>query len=211
MDPTELDVRVLNLFAPVRELIGELNVSGYSLLVNYSVRGYQHFESSYPQEWQDEYDRRNYHVLDPALMWSMFNEGSRRWSDTGIPDTRRVLKNAAKHGLVYGAIFSQKTGHKKTALFVAKEKREFSDSEISQIDEEVTPFFEAVTPTKVLSDGEIEALNLYSKGSSIREVAAKIGVTESAIKERVASAKRKLNCRSTAQLIRLATELKILK
>lgn len=211
MSPTELDARVLDLFLPVREVILEMNVSGYSLLVNYSVRGYQHFESTYPKEWQEEYDSRHYHVLDPALMWSMFHEGTRRWSETGIPDTRRVLNKAAKHGLAYGAIWCRKTGNKRTAMFAAREKREFSDIEINTINEEITPFFEAITPTKSLSNGEIEALNLYSKGSSLKEVAAQIGVTESAIKERIASAKRKLNCRSTAQLIRLATEQKILQ
>lgn len=210
MIPTELDKRVLDFFEPVRELIEEMNVSGYSLLVNYSVRGYQHFESTYPREWQDEYDSRHYHVLDPALMWSMFNEGTRRWSETGIPDTRRVMKKATKHGLNYGAIWCRKTGNKKTVLFAAKEKREFSDIEINLINEEITPFFEAITPTRTLSNGEIIALNLYSKGASFKEVAAEIGVTESAIKERIASAKRKLDCRSTAQLIRLATEQKLL-
>jgi DNA-binding CsgD family transcriptional regulator len=210
MSPTELDAKVLDLFQPVREVIEETNVSGYSLLVNYSVRGYQHFESTYPQEWQDEYDSRHYHVLDPALMWSMFNEGTRRWSETGIPDTRRVMKKAAKHGLGYGAIWCRKTGDKKTALFAAKQKREFTDSEIHLINAEITQFFEAITPNKTLSDGEIVALDLYSKGASFKEVAAEIGVSESAIKERIASAKRKLDCRSTAQLIRLATEQKLL-
>lgn len=202
----KLNVNILSNFEPVRSHLDTMDVFGYALLVNYSVLGYEHFHSTYPVEWQNEYDSRHYHVLDPVMIWALFREGVCRWSETGIPDTRGVHKKAARHGIRFGGTWSRKTGSKKSVLFVARSDREFEDEELARVEDEVAPFFDTVRPQNLLSDRELDALRLLADGATIVEIAETLNVGQSAVKERISSARKKLNCKNTAQLILRAAE-----
>ncbi|WP_171182012.1 autoinducer binding domain-containing protein [Ruegeria sp. HKCCD8929] len=197
-------------FRPMKELLNSLDVKWYTLLVNYSVRGYEHFDSTYPEDWQIEYDSKNYHVGDPALMWSMFKEGYIRWSEIKIPDIRGVWRRARAFDLNFGASFSHRSAGKRTVIYLAKPDREFSDKELIMVADEMERFVRHVAPGDLLTEREVDVLKLYTEGLSFREVGAELNITESAAKERIASAKRKLECKSTAHLIRKVIEEQLL-
>ena len=121
-----------------------------------------------------------------------------------VIDFRRIKKRAAKFGLNYGGAFSFKANGKTTALFTAHPERELTDTQISEIEDEFKVFLEEVSPSQKLSEREIEVLRSYAEGNTINEISEALGITASAAKERIASAKRKLKCRSTAHLIKTA-------
>lgn len=192
---------VAELFAPVKDTVESMNVVGWSVVVNYNLRGYEHFETTYPERWVTQYVNKNYNAMDPALYWALTKQGVRRWSEVKLPDILRVMKKAKKYGLVYGGIWSQKTGSKRTVLFVGREDREFFDEEMETIFDEMQPFFSAVGLNSPLTDGEIDVLEQLVEGASTSEIAKALAMTESAVKARVSTARNKLECRTTPQLI----------
>ena len=188
-------------FEPVKHVIETLNIVGWSIVVNFNLRGYEHFASTYPDEWATEYVNGNYNVQDPTVVWASFRQGMCRWSETGIPDMMKVLRRAKVYDLNFGGIWSRKTGKKRTMLFVGKADREFNDEEMELISDAMNPFFTSVGPDHRLTDGEIDALKLLIVGASTADIANDLGITESAVKARVSSARSKLGCKTTPQMI----------
>lgn len=210
LEVTKTDSDIDTLFDPISTLLEHMDLTSWSLMVNYNLKGYDHFATTYPEEWVTEYINKNYAFLDPTLQWAMFRQGAIRWSDNKIPDALGVLKKAKKYGLNFGVTFSRKTGQKRTALFVAKSLKELSDEEIHQISDMMAPFYEDVTPTQKLTSAEIEAVGYIVEGSTLDEIAQELGISASAIKTRLATARAKMKCKNNAQLIYKAMQENLL-
>ena len=61
-----------------------------------------------------------------------------------------------------------------------------------------------------LSAAQVEALRLIAKGYRYSQAAQQIGISESALKARLRSARERLLCRTTAEAIQRALEAKLL-
>lgn len=210
-DALETTNAVAKAFAPYRADIEEIAISGYSILVNVNVRGYEYFESSYPPAWQDEYEKRRYYAFDPVLVWSLFSTGDKQWSEVPIPDLRRFMNSAKKHGLVYGAAFSRKTGANRSLLSVSRPDRELLPQEMMFLSGLATEFFESLEDGRGLSKGEIAVLQCLSEDKNVKEASEHLGISESAAKERLASARRKVGCKTNYQLVATALRKNLIR
>jgi LuxR family transcriptional regulator len=66
------------------------------------------------------------------------------------------------------------------------------------------------TPPDSLTGAQIDALRLIANGSRYAAAAAQLGISESALKARLKSARERLLARTTAEAIQRAIEYKLL-
>jgi len=184
--------------------------AGFVAAFNIKARGAQIFFSEYDPAWVKEYDDNNYHVGDPILLWAVFNTGAKRWEDIRLPDTRGVLKKAKVYGLHHGVIISKIYGNQKSILSAAKSDVPFTDKEMAHVAETLDHLVENLTLDNGLTTIEIEALAALRDGMSYEEASGEIGVSVSAVKQRVEKARRKLGAANTVQAVAMAIENNLL-
>lgn len=186
------------------ERLREVAPAGFTLAFNLTFRGPEHLHTEFPKEWQEIYQSKNYFFLDPILLWTFTNTGERRWSEVTMPDVRGVLAAARPFGLVYGAIFARRRGDRRSLLSIARPDREFTDTEISIVGARFDSWVDMVIGTVALTPGELEVLRALKDGLGQQEIALKLGVSESAVKQRCLKACAKLNARTRTQAVAIA-------
>ena len=165
---------------------------------------------TYPQSWIDHYTERAYQLRDPIVAWGFSTIGATRWSTLPIPDPFGILAEAASHGLVYGATVATGPISSRTIASFAREDREFADGEIEMIASVIRRLHDITEPPESLSRSQIEALNCVANGMRHARAAAHLGISESAFKARLNSARQKLLARTTAEALQRAKEYKLL-
>lgn len=165
---------------------------------------------TYDPRWTEIYTEKGYMLADPTVFWGFGNEGAIRWSDVDLPDPHGILKQAAGFGLNYGICVAHGPTSSRTIGGFAREDREFSDEEIEQIHQLVRQLHEQSTPPEQLTSAQRMALRLIAKGSRHAEAAALLGISESALKARLRSARDRLFVRTTAEAIQRAQEYNLL-
>lgn len=178
--------------------------AGYVLGFNMTFKGPEHLHHTFPPEWVEIYQQRNYFFLDPINMWTFLHSGQRRWSEIRTPDIAGVMANARRYGLVYGAIFSRMRGFKRSFLSVARSDRELTDTEVSALAAKFDSWADMVTGTATLSEGEVEVLRGLKEGLERAELAAQLGISESGLKQRLARACTKLRAKTPTQAVAIA-------
>lgn len=165
--------------------------------------------NSLPRAWVLKYTRHGLMMNDPVMRWIYSNSGARRWSDIGFTDSEAVLTEAADHGLKFGLAVSvvdaNDAGIRSFGNF-CRSDREFDEHEISEISERLELFFNDLEAPEDVTEAEIEALRLLKNGLLVKEVAFELGVSEGAVKQRLRSAKDKLNARTTPHAVSVASD-----
>lgn len=160
-----------------------------------------------PEAWVALYTQRGYMLYDPVVRWSYENSGAARWSEIPLPDPRNVLAQAALHGLRYGVAIacapSGREGQRSFGSF-ARSDREYEDEEIEILQSKLLRLHEATAPPNNLTRAELEALSMVRDGLLLKEIANRLGVTEGAIKQRLKSAKLKLDAKTSSQAVSVA-------
>lgn len=163
----------------------------------------------YPAKWTNLYTERGYMSSDPVIRWAYENTGICRWSELDIDGTNDILRKADEHGLSYGIVVSYRgvdaDGEKTIGTF-ARGDREFHDSEIEVLFEKLISLHNHDTLPSKLTDAELEVLLLLKQGALMKEVAATIGVSESAIKARLKNAKLKLGAKTNTHATSIASD-----
>ena len=157
-----------------------------------------------PEAWVERYTQRGYMMFDPVMQWLYSNAGAARWSAIALPDPMRILAEAARHGLLYGAAIScVPAGSESQRSFgtFARSDREFTDEEIALLGRKLRRLHDATMPPTNLTRAELEALSMMREGLLLKEIAGRLGVTEGAIKQRIRSAKEKLRARTASQAV----------
>jgi len=161
-----------------------------------------------PQKWIDQYTSRGYMVSDPVMHWAYRNLGAIRWSEITLEDTRGVLKQAKLFDLNFGVAICcadpQDTSQRSFGSFTRSD-REFSDVEITELSELVEDLHVELVPPKNLTKAELEALRMVKNGLLMKEIANLLGVSEGAVKQRLKSAKTKLNAKTGTHAATKAT------
>lgn len=183
-----------------------LGPSGFIMGYGWGLRGIEHLHSTYPEKWRETYETRNYFVGDPILIWHMANTGEKRWSEIKSPDLRGVMKHATEFGLVYGAVFSRKTGLKKSFLTLARSDRELTDEEISEVAAKFSIWVETVLARASLTEAELAVLRAFRDGLGQRETAEALGIAESTVKQRAIRACSKLGAQTRTQAVAIAVQ-----
>ena len=192
------------------EQLEELAPMGYTVGLHIRFATPLVYRSSYPEAWVEVYNSHSYYLRDPLVFWGVGVEGTTRWSSIPLPDPFGVMKKAAAHGLKYGAVSSYGPITSRSIVGISRGDREFSDEEMDQLKELTIRLHIEAKPPSELTKAQIEALQCLANGDRHTAAAAKLGISESALKARLQSARIRLEARTTSEAIRKAREYRLL-
>lgn len=152
-------------------------------------------------------------VRDPAIAWVYHNDGAVRWSELGIKDRAGVFALARAHGLNFGAAVGCRdasgSGQLSFGLF-ARADREFKSDELACLISLMREVHAKHERPCNLTPVELETLGMVKNGLLMKEIANALGVTESAIKQRLKNARLKLRAKTGSQAAAKAAMLGII-
>lgn len=193
-------------------LLRTIGTSGYTVFINYVRAGAEKLISTYPADWQQEYDSKKYIWADPILIGSVMKNGNRRWSEIALPDPFGVAHAAAQHGLVYGASFTRfsKCGEIPSMLSVSRSDREVLDDEIEVLSNWFDDYSSLFDLSFDLTEKEKEALSLMARGLTVAKAAEAAEISPSAMKNRLTSCRNKLDATTNIQATLIASQKRII-
>ncbi|MFN3642953.1 MAG: autoinducer binding domain-containing protein [Gemmobacter sp.] len=165
---------------------------------------------TYDQRWLDHYTENGYALRDPAVAWGFSTTGAIRWSDPSLLDPFGLFREAAVYGLTYGATVSCGPIKSRSIASFAHNVREFTDDEIARLRSAIEQLHDITQPPDDLTKAQIEALRCIASGDRHAAAAAKLGISESALKARVTSARIRLMARTTAEAIQRAKDYRLI-
>lgn len=165
---------------------------------------------TYGKEWTDHYTQNAYALRDPMVAWGIAHSGATRWSGIDLPDPFGIMDEAASFGLKYGVCVSCGPVTSRTVAGIARADREFTDEEMALISGVVLKMHHETQPPETLTDAEKEALAVIATGDRYAAGAARLGISESALKARLTSAREKLFARTTAEAIQRAKDYRLI-
>jgi LuxR family transcriptional regulator len=165
---------------------------------------------TYDQRWTDRYTEQAYALRDPLIAWGFSTIGVSRWSEIAIPDPFGIMKEAASYGLIYGVSVACGPISSRTIAGVSRADREFTDDEMKHIRDIVMRLHDMTEPPESLTTAQIEALRCIANGDRHAAAAAKLGISESALKARLTSARDRLLARTTAEALQRAKDYRLL-
>lgn len=184
--------------------------AGYSIGLHIRFTAPLFMFQTYDPEWLDHYTENGYVLRDPMVAWGFSTTGTIRWSDSSLPDPFGLFKIAAKHGLTHGATVACGPIKSRTIASFARSDREFTDHEIAACAAIVHRLHDMTEPPEELTKAQIEALKCIAGGDRIAAAAAKLGISESALKARITSARIRLMARTTAEAIQRAKDYRLM-
>lgn len=165
---------------------------------------------TYDQAWTDHYTQNAYGLRDPQVAWGISRTGASRWSEINLPDPFGIMVEAKSFGLKYGVIVSCGPVTSRTIAGASRGDREFTEQEMAAISGVVLRLHHETEPPDNLTKAEMEALRIIASGERYAQGADTLGISESALKARLASARKKLFARTTAEAIQRAKEYRLL-
>lgn len=196
--------------AMLLERLDQLAPMGYTVGLHIRFATPLVYKSSYPPAWVDHYNSHSYYLRDPLVFWGVGVEGTTRWSSIPLPDPFGVMKKAASHGLKYGAVSSYGPITSRSIVGIGRSDREFDEEELARLKELTIQLHIEAKPPSELTKAQIEALQCLANGDRHAEAAEKLGISESAFKARLLSARVRLEARTTSEAIRKAREYRLL-
>ena len=196
----DLELRNLAPYAPEGYFIG-LHIRFTSPLMSFQT---------YDQRWLDHYTENGYALRDPMTAWGFSTTGWIRWSDPKLLDPFGLFKEAAGYGLKFGVTISCGPIRSRTIASFARSDREFETAEILEIEKVVHRLHDMTEPPDDLTKAQIEALKCIAGGDRHAAAAAKLGISESALKARITAARTRLMARTTAEAIQRAKDYRLL-
>lgn len=165
---------------------------------------------TYDQRWIDHYTENGFVLRDPMTAWGFSRTGWIRWSDTALLDPFGLFNEAALHGLKFGATVACGPIKSRTIASFARSDREFRDEEIEKIERTVLRLHDLSEPPEALTEAQIEALRMIAGGDRFAQAAEKLGISESALKARITTARNRLMARTTAEAIQRAKDNRLI-
>lgn len=190
--------------------LSDLSPKGYALGLHVRFAAAHLMIQTYDPRWTEIYTEKGYMLADPSVFWGFGHEGAIRWSELDLPDPHDIMGQAGSFGLRFGLAVSVGPTSSRTIGGFAREDREFTDDEIEKIRDIVKHLHVASTPPEQLTPAQRMALRLVARGNRHAEAAALLGISESALKARLRSARDRLFVRTTAEAIQRAQEYNLL-
>ncbi|MFN0113826.1 MAG: autoinducer binding domain-containing protein [Paracoccaceae bacterium] len=120
--------------------------------------------STFPTAWTDAYMENGYLMRDPVTTWALTIGGAIRWSSPFLPDPFGIFREAAKHGLKFGASVATGPVGSLTLCSMARGDRDLADEEVAMAKRIVTKLHEMTAVPKALSGGQKELLAAAGAG-----------------------------------------------
>lgn len=190
--------------------LGQEAPSGYYLALHVRFASPLMMFQTYDPDWSEHYTQNAYALRDPIVAWGISRTGATRWSDIALPDPFGIFAEAAAFGLAFGVCVSCGPMSSRTIASVARADREFSDEEIARISSTVLHLHHETEPPDNLTRAEKEALQVLASGERYAAGAARLGISESALKARLSTARKKLFARTSAEAIQRAKDYRLL-
>lgn len=192
------------------DALSDLAPAGFSAGLHIRFASPLMYVRTYDEAWTKIYDENAYALRDPLVFWGLGVKGHTRWSAIKLADPFNILGQARSHGLVYGAVISCGPITSRSIIGMAHNEREFTDAEVAEAAKIVKNLHIAAEPPTELTPAQVEALRLLADGDRHAAAAAKLGISESAFKARLQSARVRLGARTTAQALKKAREYQLL-
>ncbi|WP_255552277.1 autoinducer binding domain-containing protein [Maritimibacter dapengensis] len=197
----------------IDELLGEMGEqapAGYFLALHIRFAAPIMMFRTYNKAWTDHYSQSAYALRDPMIAFGVSQTGATRWSAIPIPDPFGIMTEAAQFGLSYGVCISCGPVTSRTVAGLARDDREFTDEEIAAATGLVLRLHHQSEPPDHLTRAEKEALEVIARGDRYAAGAEKLGISESALKARLSTARSKLFARTTAEAIQRAKDYRLI-
>jgi LuxR family transcriptional regulator, quorum-sensing system regulator SdiA len=192
------------------EGLGRLAPAGYYIAIRISFVFPVVEQNSLPDAWIREYTASGLLVHDPAMIWAHRNQGYVRTRDLADEDSQGVLELARFHGLNFGAAVccvDSDAGRERSFGFFFRSDREYASAELELLHAGLLATHRAYSRPKNLTEAELETLGLVKNGLLMKEIASALGVSESAVKQRLRNARVKLRAKTGSQAAARATML----
>lgn len=167
-------------------------------------------QQTYPQGWLDRYQAEAYALRDPVIAWGFSQVGMRRWSEIEMLDPLDILGQARAFDMNFGFAVSCGPMQSRTIASAARAEREFTDHEMNEFSKIIHDLHDVTEPPKSLTEAQIEALRCIAEGDRHAAAAARLSISESALKARLTSARTSLLARTTAEAIQRARDYRLL-
>ncbi|WP_108482995.1 autoinducer binding domain-containing protein [Oceaniglobus ichthyenteri] len=184
--------------------------AGYFLALHIRFTSPVMMFQTYDPAWINHYTENGYVLRDPMTAWSFSATGTTRWSNRRIPDPFGIFKKARQFGLNYGATISHGPIRSRTVCSMARSDREFEDHEMAELARLVAILHDMSDPRQRLTKAQTQALKCIADGMRHAAAAEFLGISESALKLRLAGARDRLLARTTAEAIQRAKENNLL-
>jgi LuxR family transcriptional regulator, quorum-sensing system regulator SdiA len=197
----------------LNDLLGQLKAaapSGYAIGLHIRFAAPLITAHTYPEEWLRIYTSRAYALRDPLIFWGLSCEGTTRWSEIELPDPFDIFGQAREFGLNFGCAVACGPLTSRTIVGAARADREFEDAEIARIQAMVWKMHEIAEPPEELTKAQVEALKCIADGDRHIAAAARLGISESALKARLTAAREKLSARTTSEAIQRAKDFRLI-
>ncbi len=178
--------------------------AGFCAVMRVSKGRPLHLENHFPAEWRATYDKKSYFLRDPLIMWALMNEGAIDWGDPSLMDPYGVIADAKSHGLTFGATVATGTPDVRSFCGMTRTDRPFSAAELDVALDVLRRLHAEPTAAVTLTKAQLEALGLIAAGERHARAAERIGISESALKARLKSARASLAARTTAEAVHAA-------
>lgn len=196
----DVELHHLSLLAPAGYFVG-LHIRFTAPLFTFQT---------YDQAWIDHYTENGFVLRDPMTAWGFSTTGTIRWSDPRLPDPFGLFDVARGFGLNHGVTIACGPIKSRTIASFARSDREYKDAEIETITAIVHRLHDMTEPPEQLTKAQVEALRCIAGGDRFAAAAVKLGISESALKARITSARVRLMARTTAEAIQRAKDFRLI-
>lgn len=203
----------MTLLQAMRNQIDQISPAGFYVAIRVGFSFPEEELNELPENWVEFYTTHGLVVHDPAMKWVYANTGAVRFSEIALPDPHQVRERAAVYGLNHGAAVSMTTpadrGRRSYGLFF-RDDRDFAAADLVELQAIVARLHVGSEPDATLTAAEVQALKMQAAGLRLKQIAAEIGISESAVKARLNNAKRKLGAKTQSQAASIAAARRIL-
>ncbi|SMO93872.1 helix-turn-helix transcriptional regulator [Paracoccus laeviglucosivorans] len=188
--------------------ISLLATAGYYIGIRIGKGGADKVYNAYPALWQQRYAAMSYLLRDPTVGWAYENIGTAHWHELAELDSAGIFADAARHGLAHGVTFAMGPIGARTIASFARDDRAFAADEVKWLRSATTRLHDRTD--RDITPRARQALSLIATGKSQALAAHELGISEAAIRARLASARERLGARTTAEAIIMARNLSII-
>jgi LuxR family transcriptional regulator, quorum-sensing system regulator SdiA len=192
------------------EHLGRLAPAGHYIAIRITFAFPMIEQNCLPEAWVREYTVSGLGIYDPVMVWAHQNQGYVRTRDLAAKDSQGVLELAKYHGLNFGAAVccnDSDEGGGRSFGFFFRSDRDYTLDELEQLHAGLVEMHRAHARPRNLTEAELETLGLVKNGLLMKEIASALGVSESAVKQRLRNARLKLNAKTGSQAAARATML----
>lgn len=192
--------------APLFRELDEIAPDGYNFGFHIRFSRPTMVRLTYDFSWSQAYSRSKFILNDPAVIWGLMNDEPKRWSEIPLPDPLGVFAAAQAHGYRYG--FSVGYGPAETRSLGAcgSKVREFRDDEIARVAQIVRTIHEIMDGAGGLKSYQISALEKLEAGLTYDQICEALGISRTALKNRLGGARRMLGAATNQEAMRIALE-----